>query len=97
MLLLLYNQGEGSMNPVNLLELLYVAADAKTDEQKARIAWRASDYLWWKFPKFPVGFCREFNDICPEKPWVKNLWTEEERNQHIGIMLDGAFGTRPRT
>ena len=80
------------MNPEDLLEILYVAANAQTPEDKARVAWRASDYLWWKYPQFPAGFCRRFNDVCPEKPWVKDLWTREERNkllmETIGVSFD---------
>jgi hypothetical protein len=29
-----------------LLDLLLVAADAQTLEEKARVAWRANDYMW---------------------------------------------------
>jgi hypothetical protein len=76
------------MNPEDLLEILYVAANAKTDEEKARVAWRASDYMWWKFPRFPVGFCRGLNNLCPREPFVKNLWTKEERTKHIGVDIE---------
>ena len=79
------------MNPEDLLKLLYVAADAQTDEQKVRVAWRASDYLWWIYPRIPLGFCRGFNDICPEKPWVKDLWTREERNKYLMEMIGVNF------
>jgi hypothetical protein len=87
---MLYKLHEEKMNPQDLLSLLYIAADAQTDEQKARVAWRASDYLWWKYPYFPTGFCREFNDLCPEKPWVHNLWTQEEKDKFLKEMLDNA-------
>ena len=79
------------MKPEDLLELLYVAANAQTPEEKARVAWRASDYLWWKYPQFPLGFCRKFNDICPEKPWVKDLWTRKERNKLLMEMIGVNF------
>jgi len=81
------------MNPEDLLKLLYVAADAQTDEQKARVAWRASDYMWWEAPWMKdIKFCRKFNDICPEKPWVKELWSMEEKKERlakIGFKVDG--------
>jgi hypothetical protein len=76
------------MTPEELLEVLYVAANAQTDEEKARVAWRASDYVWWKFPRFSFGFCRKLNDICPTKPFVKNLWTKEEQSKHLGVDLE---------
>jgi hypothetical protein len=75
------------MSPEDLLEILYVAANAQTDEEKARIAWRASDYLWWKFPEYPLGFCRGVNDLCPKKPWVKNLWDPEERKKYMKELM----------
>ncbi|PWT89998.1 MAG: hypothetical protein C5B54_08010 [Acidobacteria bacterium] len=74
------------MTPEDLLEILYIAANAQTPEEKARVAWRASDYLWWHYPRWPAGFCRRINDLCPEKPFVKNLWTKEEREKHMGEM-----------
>jgi hypothetical protein len=82
------------MDPEELLALLYVAANAQTDEQKARVAWRASDYLWWHYPLYPLKLCREVNDLCPEKPWVEDLWTEEERDKYMPI---GVPHDRPNT
>jgi hypothetical protein len=76
------------MTAQDLLEVLYIAADAKTDEQKVRIAWRANDYMWWNVGRFPVGFCREFNNICPQFPKVKELWTQEERKKYLGKYVE---------
>lgn len=78
------------MEPKDLLELLYVAANAKTDEEKARVAWRASDYLWWKYPKYPAGFCRAVNDLCPKHPWIPHLWDLGEREKFISEMVENA-------
>jgi hypothetical protein len=69
-----------AMTPEDLLEVLIVAADAKTDEERARVAWRASDYMWSQVPRIGMHQCREFNDLLQQKrwPWVENLWTKEE-------------------
>jgi hypothetical protein len=75
------------MTPQDLLELLYIASEAKTDEQKARVAWRANDYMWWNVGQFPAGFCRSFNNICPSFPKAKDLWTKEERMKITGVNL----------
>jgi hypothetical protein len=77
-----------SVTAEDFLEVLYVAANAQTDEEKARVAWRASDYMWWKVGKFPVGFCRAFNNICPDSPRIKDLWTKEERTKHMGVDIE---------
>jgi hypothetical protein len=71
------------MNPDDLMELLLVAANTKTKEEKARILWRASDYMWREYPRYPLRLCREFNDLCQdlELPWVKDLWSTEERKE----------------
>jgi hypothetical protein len=85
------------MEAEDLLELLFVAANAQNDEEKARIAWRASDYMWWKFPLFPGGFCRRFNDICPDKPFIKNLWTNDERQKYLqGMIKDAKRGVQTK-
>jgi hypothetical protein len=74
--------------PKDLLELLCIAADAKTDEEKARVAWRANDYMWWNVGRFPAGFCREFNNLCPDFPRIKTLWTREERMKYTGMEVE---------
>jgi len=69
------------MTPSELLALLLTAANAKTDEEKARVAWRASDYMWSRFPEsFSLAFCRGFNNLLQDQhwPWVKDLWSQEE-------------------
>lgn len=70
------------MEPKTLMEILFVAANAKTDEEKARVAWRANDYMWRVSMELniPLGFCREFNNLCQDQgwPWVENLWSKEE-------------------
>ena len=73
------------MDPEALLELLYVAADAKTDEEKARVAWRASDHMWNKFPAWGLGLCRGFNNLCQDQdlPWVDDLWSVKERRAQL--------------
>jgi hypothetical protein len=49
-----------------LAEVLFYAAKAKTDEERAKVAWRACDYMWRAAPKYPIGFCREFKDWCQD-------------------------------
>jgi hypothetical protein len=73
------------MEPKDLMKVLFVAADANTDEEKARVAWRASDYMWRSFPRYPLNFCREFNFLCQVQklPWVKNLWSKEEIEKEL--------------
>lgn len=73
------------MDPALFLEVLYVAAQVKTPEEKARVAWRASDYVWWNFPRYPVGFCRDLNDYLKDQklPMVKPLFSEEERRAYF--------------
>jgi len=68
------------MDPQALMDLLHIAAGAKTDEEKARVAWRASDYMWRVFPAYGFGLCRHFNNLCQDQewPWVKDLWSQEE-------------------
>lgn len=68
------------MKPEILLQLLFVAANAVTNEEKARIAWRFSDAMWRRMGLVPMGFCREFNNLLQDQewPWVKDLWTKEE-------------------
>ena len=71
------------MTPDDLMELLLVAAGAKTEEEKARVAWRASDHMWRHFPRYDLGLCRYFNNLCQDQnwDWVDNLWSEEERKE----------------
>jgi hypothetical protein len=70
------------MNPNDLMELLFIAANARTEEEKARVVWRANDYMWMKAPhRYSLGFCRDFNNLCQDQrwPWIDNLWSKEER------------------
>ena len=68
------------MEPETVLELLFVAANARTNEEKARIAWRFSDAMWRRMGSVPLGFCRTFNNLLQEQkwPWVKDLWSKDE-------------------
>jgi predicted lipoprotein len=78
----------------NLLNVLFVAADAKTDEQKARVAWRANDYMWWNVEKYGVSLCRLFNNFCDQQRWPKvKLWAEGERER----MFEEKHGTSLQT
>jgi hypothetical protein len=65
-----------------LMEILIVASGAKTPEQKARVCWRASDYLWRSSMLQMHGFIlpRAFNNLCQDQdwPWVKDLWSKQE-------------------
>jgi hypothetical protein len=71
------------MNVTDLLELLFIAANAKTVEEKTRVAWRASDHMWRNFPRYDLVTCRFFNNLLQEQqwPWVEDLWSEEERKE----------------
>ena len=72
------------MNAEQLLELLFIAADAKTDEEKARVAWRASDYMWWEFPRYQFRICRTFNNLCQDQKWKRvTLWSQEEKEEYL--------------
>lgn len=68
------------MRPEMLLKILLIAADAKTDEEKARVAWRFSDAMWRTFGDVPISFSRSFNNLLQDQdwPWVENLWSERE-------------------
>jgi hypothetical protein len=72
------------MEAETLLELLFVATGAKTDEERARIAWRFSDAMWRQATigggGVPLGTARAFNNLCQDQdwPWVKDLWSTEE-------------------
>ena len=68
------------MDPEITLELLITASGAKTDEEKARIAWRFSDAMWRKVGSVPMGFARQFNNLLQDQqwPWVKDLYSAEE-------------------
>lgn len=64
-----------------LMELLIIASGAKTPEAKARICWRANDYLWRTMFKYRGwALPRAFNNLCQDKewPWVNDLWSKEE-------------------
>lgn len=75
---------------INLLDMLLVAADAKTNEQKARVAWRASDYMWWNVEKYGVQLCRMFNNLVDNMKFPKvKLWAEGEREK----MFEEKHGT----
>jgi hypothetical protein len=73
----------------DLLRVLMVVANVNakrlvaTDEEKARIAWRASDHMWRHFPRYDLMTCRMFNNLLQEQkwPWVEDLWSEEERKE----------------
>jgi hypothetical protein len=70
----------------DLLRVLMVVANVNakrivaTDEEKARVAWRASDHMWRHFPRYDLLTCRMFNNLLQEQkwPWVKDLWSKEE-------------------
>jgi hypothetical protein len=69
------------VTPASLLEILFVAANAKTPEEQARVAWRASDHMWRGLGN-TVGlpYARAFNNLLQEKewPWVQDLWSKDE-------------------
>ena len=69
------------MRPEDLLELLLIAADAKTEEQRIRIAWRALDHMWREYPRYNINLCRDFKNLCSNKGWPKKerLWSIEEK------------------
>jgi len=68
------------MDPALFLEVLWIAANAQTDEEKAWVAWRASDYVWLQFPRYPIGFCRDLNDHLQDLklPQVGKVFSLEE-------------------
>ena len=78
------------MDAAQLMQLLFIAANAKTVEEKTRVAWRASDYMWWMVPAYGIVFCRAFNDLCGDQNWprVKNLWSEEEKEEYLAGYKD---------
>jgi hypothetical protein len=59
---------------------LLTAANATTDEEQGRVAWRANDVLWSDPSVFGLGFCRRFNDLLQDKNWrwVADLWADDE-------------------
>lgn len=74
------------MDPVlSFMKMLFIAANAVTDEEKARVAWRANDYMWRNIEVFDVWFCRRFNELCQDQRWpkVKDLWSKEEIAENI--------------
>ena len=72
------------MTPEQLMQVLFVAARARTDEEQARVAWRASDHMWRDCTRYGIGFCRAFNNLCQDQDWdwVKDLWSEEEIKEY---------------
>jgi hypothetical protein len=76
------------MTPETLLELLLIAANAKTAEERARLAWRMNDLMWHRAIRGNVelGVAREFNDEVQDMnekedwPWIDGLFTQEERS-----------------
>jgi hypothetical protein len=68
------------VNPEVLLKCLFVATGAKTEEEKARIAWRFSDAMWNQMGEIPIPVCRHFNDLLQQQewPWVQDLWAKDE-------------------
>jgi len=65
-----------------LLDTLLVAANAKTDEEKARVAWRFNDLMWRGVfaGDWDMAAARSFNNLLQDQKWawVKDLWTKEE-------------------
>jgi hypothetical protein len=78
---------EEMMKPNDLMELLFVAASAQTDEQKARVAWRASDHMWTDPFRYGLLFCRAFDNECQDRnfPLVKDLWSAAEIEARIAL------------
>ena len=79
------NQEQAQILAQALMKTLIVASNAKTDEEKARVCWRASDHLWNDLFKSGLGFAlpRAFNNLCQDQnwPWVKDLWSKAEIEQ----------------
>jgi hypothetical protein len=69
-----------NLTPDSLFNLLITAANAKTWEEQARVAWRCNDLMWAEPEVFGLPFCRRFNDLLQDKnwPWVDNLWADDE-------------------
>lgn len=69
------------MRPKAVFDCLVIASGAKTDEEKARIAWRFNDAMWRRYDiANDLAFCRHFNDLLQQQdwPWVEDLWSKEE-------------------
>ena len=68
------------MTPETLLEILCIAANARTKEEKARLAWRFSDAMWRRIGHVPMGFARSFNNLLQGEdwPWISDLWSKDE-------------------
>ncbi len=77
------------MQPETLLQLLIVSSNAKTDEEKTHIAWRAADFMWRNCDVFGLGLARAFNDLLQDKKWtwIEDLWTEEENAAAVAGLL----------
>ena len=69
-----------SITPEQLFNLLITAANTTTDEEQARVCWRANDLMWAEPEAFDFGFRRKFNDLLQDKnwPWVKDLWSDAD-------------------
>jgi hypothetical protein len=75
-----------------LLHLLWAAAGAETPAEKARVAWRASDYMWQHVgTKFDLPTCRIFNNMLQDLqeiekwPWIEDLWSMEEVKERYNL------------
>jgi hypothetical protein len=75
------------LSPELMVEVLCIAAEARTPEEQARVLWRASDYMWWQFPRYTIGMCRDFNDYLKDLklPMVKPLFSPEEVKAYLGV------------
>jgi hypothetical protein len=63
-----------------LAEVLFYAAKAKTEEERVKVAWRASDYMWREAARYLIGMARQFNDWCQDQDYpVVTLYDDEER------------------
>jgi hypothetical protein len=73
------------VTPEALFDILCVAANAKTPEEKARVGWRASDTMWRGLGN-TVGlpYARAFNNMMQDMnlPWVNDLWTKDEVREY---------------
>lgn len=87
---------DNHVSPEAFLNILFVAANAQTDEEKARVAWRASDYMWRGVlggENVGLPYARAFNNLLQSRewPWVKGLWSRDEVVGHykkIGLPDD---------
>jgi hypothetical protein len=69
------------VSPAALFDILCVAANAQTPEEKARVGWRASDHMWRGLGAgVGLPYARAFNNMMQDMnlPWVTDLWTKDE-------------------